>query len=293
MNRHNHPDGGYPFAAGKSKLPQIHHSRTGRVKVSTNTLRGEGLASVGSFLVIVMVAALIVFPAPRAFAVDCSSQANEGMYQADGAHRGEDVATQYTYDHNNPDNAPNGGGSVQCGRVASLIIFRAFDQQMEIGWGIVPPSSPIHDSYPCNLDSNFPQQPYLLIIKTTSSGQICRYNATTKLSQGDTHDFRVNDLNDDGNWYFREDGNSIGQATNTPNWVDGWATTNGEQHNTNTDSAYSKFFGMQYISGTGPHDWNQVGLFCDSSTTYDTYVVGLTDVHVDQGSGGTGGLICS
>jgi hypothetical protein len=249
---------------------------------------------VSSIMVCLLIASglFVILPATPAFAACPNNKANLSMYQASQFFRGVKVTSMTTHDRNNPGSSADGSTNVQCARVSSLDMYNDGGHQMEIGWYIVPPAG--GEQPVCPVDTNQPQQPVFLIIKTSPTGQFCRYSGTKVLTPGTTHSYKESDVNLDGNWSFWFDGNPIGMATSTSDWTAGWAATNGEQHSSQGDSAYSNFNGMQFVSDAGPHDWTQAGLFCDSSTTYDTFANGsVTDIAVRQGSGGTAGRICS
>jgi hypothetical protein len=65
--------------------------------------------AVGGALTVLMVAVgFTVVPAAPSAAISCGFPVNADMYQSDAMHRGEFVSAMSVFDHNNPDNAPNG-----------------------------------------------------------------------------------------------------------------------------------------------------------------------------------------
>jgi hypothetical protein len=247
------------------------HDLRGRVPRAQRTPGATAGCLVG---VAVMTMLFVALPAPMSFAVDCGPHINVQWYQSDAQHRGDKVTDMSVWDQNNPDNAPNGNGLVGCARVSTLLIFNGINQQMEIGWDIIPDASG-----PCPIDMNHPQKPVFVIVRTSQSGgQFCEYDGTPiLLDTSVTHSFKETDPNHDGNWKFYLDGSLIGKSPHTM-WIDGWVQANGERH-TNGDSAHSKFVGLSFIDGSGQHAWNNSILWADCDTYYDG---GLISSQSDQ-----------
>jgi hypothetical protein len=206
--------------------------------------------------------------------VTCGATTNAANYQTDATHRGAYSGDFQVYSFNNPDNAFDGSTNVHCSRVATLDVFHASDEQLEIGYHITPNNSGV-----CPIDTSNPQQPFFTIIKTVpGQSQICVWShAVRQLSTG-SKSFKEVDPNKTGDWDFYLDGSKVEDGVTT--WTQGWIVSNGEHHNTASDSAYSNFDQLKYIDGSGAHAWDASACFFDNSGHYDGNKVSNDPSHI-------------
>jgi len=228
----------------------------------------------GFLLGLLLGAALSSLLPKVAEAVPCRGTYNIAWTQGSNGHRGVKSASLAVFDHNHPDNAPNGGANVACDRVASLIVYNDTGAQMEIGWQIVP-----NNDQKCHIDTTHPQLPYLMVLATLVNGmQNCLSGPPVAIDTSIRHSMRAVNPNLDGHWTFYLDGSPVG--TGTTSWHAGNVVADTEQHVPLADSAYEDFDGLKYITGTGEQPWDFAQVWLDCSSYYDGGKIGGVDDHI-------------
>ena len=152
-----------------------------------------------------------------------------------------------------------------CARVSTLDIVDTSDNQMELGWFGSPGLT--H----CNGDGTSRR----LIVYTFGASQWCPSNPPALIVDR-YYAFKEDDPNNDGNWYFYQDG----PCSCTPTWSGvgrylntlingGVILSNGERHDT-SDSAYSEFYDLKFDQGGNWYAWSSATCYFDQDPGYDT-----------------------
>ncbi len=215
----------------------------------------------GSSVVGLVTGSLIVILSNPANAASCTDvHENIGWAQSDTMHRGIVSHGVMVYLANNPDFSHN----VNCVRISTLDMANTIHDQVEIGWNI----DPTHD-LPCG-GSGTNDIPIRYVVVTVSDVQHCAAGQPS-LTTGQEETLKATDPNKDGHWLFYDSGNQLNFTFDTT-WTIGWASAQGERHDTSgqpKNSAHALFEGLQFIDATGPHDFDNTRVFCDTSNDYD------------------------
>jgi len=187
---------------------------------------------------------------------------NVESYQLDGFHRGVYVwntgmwvASQST---------------VSCFRVSSIALWRGFGDNVELGWirtGLGDQCGQTGASTTWRLISV--EVNYQFYCPEGSPG-----NQIPSGHLGSDRWFGILNANGDGHFDFWYDHTFIVTNTIDTMWSGGWTLTNGERitcsYPCTSDTAWSKFRGLDYEDSTGLHDWYSAEEYLNTDTGFHT-----------------------